>query len=968
MLEELKDRLINIFTSRLTLFYLVIVVLAGVLIHRCFTLQILHGQEYLDNFVLEQEKTRNLAATRGNIYDRNGNLLAYSELAYSVKIEDTFETGSKKNAALNEMIVSLIHMVEKNGDSINMDFKIYLDEDGRFAYSVSGAQLMRFLADIYDHTYTEDLTEEEKASTPTEVMEYLSRPTGKGYHYAIGSYANPDDKDSWQPGEGLTREEWLGLINVRFAMSQTAFRKYIGTIIASDISNETVAVLMENADQLPGVSIEEDTVRKYVDSFYFAHLLGYTGKISSDEIDSLNELAVSEGRAADSYSVTDVVGKSGIESYMETTLQGQKGFERVMVDTTGKVISVLERQEPSAGNDVYLTIDHDLTIAVYQILEQKLAGLISSKIIDAKEDTSGATSSEIKIPIYDVYFATIDNNILNYRHFAASNAKETERKVQALYDEYKARVYDTLLTEIRDTRTSYVDLPLEYQVYQSNLVSLLQKNNVIITDAIDVNDSTYIAWTQEETISLGEYLDYCIAKNWIDTSRLELNEKYATSGEISLALQDYMIKTADQTSDFQKKIFKYMLLGDVITGKDICMLLYEQDAIEIPIDEMEALESGQISAFKFMMNRITNIDITPAQLALDPCNASVVITDVHNGQVLAIVSYPGYNNNKMANTIDADYYAQLMSDKAAPMLNYATQYKAAPGSTFKIVSATAGLMEGAVDLDTKIDCVYLFESVTPSPHCWSRYGHGEEKLVTAIRDSCNYFFYEVGFRLATDGQDAEGVPIYNDSKGLNTLYSYADEFGLSEKSGVEISEYAPDVSNSDAVRSAIGQGTNSYTTTQLARYAATIANSGTCYQLTLLDHTTDPNGKTLTAFSPVVRNQINLPQNYWDAIHEGMRLVVENKKYFSDLAVQVAGKTGTAEQTKSRPNHALFICYAPSDQPEIAMATRVPFGYSSDYAAQISRDIIKYYYGLAETDELLTGTADTPDAGITNEM
>ena len=99
-----------------------------------------------------------------------------------------------------------------------------------------------------------------------------------------------------------------------------------------------------------------------------------------------------------------------------------------------------------------------------------------------------------------------------------------------------------------------------------------------------------------------------------------------------------------------------------------------------------------------------------------------------------------------------------------------------------------------------------------------------------------------------------------------------------------------------------------------------------------------------------------------------MRLVVENKKYFSDLAVQVAGKTGTAEQTKSRPNHALFICYAPSDQPEIAMATRVPFGYSSDYAAQISRDIIKYYYGLAETDELLTGTADTPDAGITNEM
>lgn len=100
----------------------------------------------------------------------------------------------------------------------------------------------------------------------------------------------------------------------------------------------------------------------------------------------------------------------------------------------------------------------------------------------------------------------------------------------------------------------------------------------------------------------------------------------------------------------------------------------------------------------------------------------------------------------------------------------------------------------------------------------------------------------------------------------------------------------------------------------------------------------------------------------------GMRQVVENKTYFSDLAVNVAGKTGTAEERKSRPNHALFICYAPFEQPEIAIATRIPYGYSSDHAAQATRNIIKYYYGLAEEDELITGTADTPDAGISNEM
>jgi penicillin-binding protein 2 len=940
------------------------VFLACILVHRCFNLQIVNGQTYLDNFVLEQEKTRSLDATRGNIYDRDGNLLAYSQLAYSVKIEDTFESGSSKNPALNSMIESLIRMIEKNGDSINMDLKIYIDEDGEFAYSVSDAALRRFLADVYDHIYTDELTDEEAASTPMEIMEYLSRYSGNGYHYAVGEFEEPGNKKStWLPGEGYDREMWLKIINVRYAMSQTAFRKYIGTVVASDISDETMAVLMENAEELPGVTIVEDTIRKYEDSVYFSHVLGYTGKISSDEIITLNEAAVAEGKPEDTYTSNDVVGKLGIESYMESTLQGTKGYERVMVNTTGKVISVLERQEPTAGNDVYLTLDRGLTIAVYEILEQKLAGLISSKIIDAKEDAPGAVSSEIKIPIYDVYFAMIDNNILDYRHFGAEDAKVHERDVYERYSSYKENVYKTLLTEIREVRTPYCDLEEEYKVYESNIITLLTKNGIIMTEKVDVNDLTYQAWTIEETISLGEYLDYCIAMNWIDTSKLKMEEKYATSSEIFEALCDETMRLADRTSDYQKKMFKYMLMNDVLTGKDICFLLYDQDSIEIPVSEIEALEAGTLTAFQFMMNRITNIDVTPAQLALDPCNASVVITDVHTGQVLAMVSYPGYNNNKMANTVDADYFAQLISDKSSPMLNFATQYKAAPGSTFKIVSASAGLMNNVIDPDTKIDCVSLFESITPSPRCWSRYGHGDEVLVTAIRDSCNYFFYEVGFRLATANDGS-----YNDSLGLNKLYEYADLYGLTEKSGVEITEYSPDVSDSDAVRSAIGQGTNSYTTTQLARYAATIANSGTCYDLTLLDHTTDPAGNILTIREPQVHSTVNLPQEYWDIIHNGMRMVVQNKSYFSDLAVEVAGKTGTAEQIRNRPNHALFICYAPADTPEIAMATRVPFGYSSDYAAQISRDIIKYYYGLADTDELITGTADTPDAGVTNEM
>ncbi len=965
MFEELRERIINIFTNRLTILWLAMVGLCAVLIYRCFSLQIIHGQEYLDNFILEQEKTRDIASTRGNIYDRNGNLLAYSELAYSVKIEDTFESGSGKNAKLNSLIYTLIQLVEKNGDDVISSFKIYVDEDNNFQYTVEGTQLLRFLADVYGHASTSELTQEEKNAVPDDVMIYLSRNSGKGYHYAIGEREDPDDKETtFIEGKGYTKKEWLKILTIRYAMSQTAYRKYIGTTVATDISDETVACILENSDILPGISIEEDSVRKYVDSVYFSHLLGYTGKISSDEMAELNEQVVAEGGNADTYTINDVIGKSGIESYLETTLQGTKGYERVMVDTTGKVISVLERQEASAGNDVYLSIDKDLTMAVYQILEQKLAGMIASKIINTKYYIPGnnSKSSDIKIPIYDVYFAVINNNIVDISHLSDPEAGETEAAVYESYLDYKDSVYEKLRNELTTKRTAYNKLDTEYEVYESNIVTLLTKNGVIQSEKVDTEDTTYIAWTTDEVISLGEYLEYCIAQNWIDTTRLSLDEKYSDSSSIFSALVEYIFQAIDGNSEFQKRFFKYMLLNDKISGKQVCLLLYEQDSIEIPFDEVEALKNGKMTAYTFMMNRVTNIDITPAQLALDPCNASVVITDVNNGQVLALVSYPGYDNNKMANSIDADYYAKLLSDKSSPLLNYATQYKAAPGSTFKIVTSTAGLLEGIINLKTTINCVSTYTNITPSPRCWSSYGHGNEVLWTAIRDSCNYYFYDVGYKLSTT------TGIYNDAQGLNTLYEYADLYGLTEKSGVEISEYSPDVSTSDAVRSAIGQGSNSYTTAQLARYATTIATRGTCYDLTLLDHVTSASGNLLKTYNPVIRNTVDMPSEYWAAIQKGMRAVVQNKSYFSNLAVEVAGKTGTAEQTKSRPNHALFICYAPYDQPQIAMATRVPFGYSSDYAAQISRDIMKYYFGLVEEEELLTGTADTPDAGVTNEF
>ena len=324
-----------------------------------------------------------------------------------------------------------------------------------------------------------------------------------------------------------------------------------------------------------------------------------------------------------------------------------------------------------------------------------------------------------------------------------------------------------------------------------------------------------------------------------------------------------------------------------------------------------------------------------------------------------MVTYPGYDNNKMANTVDADYYAQLRQDLSSPLLNYATQQLTAPGSTFKPLVSTAALLEGAVDLSTKITCTGVFTKLgEPYPHCWVYpAAHGTLDLVGGIRHSCNDFFYEVGYRLGTMTND-DGSTTYDSDAGIAKLAKYADLYGLSETSGVEVEESAPKVSTEDAVRSSIGQGNSGYTTVQLARYVTTIANRGTCYDLTLIDRICSSDGTVLKDNQAIVRNTISMDTVYWDAIQEGMREVVGDMTYFRDLGVQTAGKTGTAQEAADRANHALFICFAPSNTgtPEIAIATRIANGYTSAYAAQTTEDVLKVYFGEAQKEDIMNST------------
>jgi len=408
-------------------------------------------------------------------------------------------------------------------------------------------------------------------------------------------------------------------------------------------------------------------------------------------------------------------------------------------------------------------------------------------------------------------------------------------------------------------------------------------------------------------------------------------------------------------------MYRFMILSDVVSGTDICKILCEQDVIEIAAEDEDLLYEGKITPYRFMMNRIENLDITPAQLALDPCNGTVVLTDLQ-GNIKALVTYPGYDNNKMANSVDPEYYAKLLSDKSKPLINYATRYAAAPGSTFKVVSATAALCEGLISLHDETKCVGEFKFVNPAPFCWKRWGHGSLDVEGAIANSCNYFFYDVGYKFAMQSGS------YVAEDGLSVLQKYAQMYGLTEKTGIEIGEEQPQASDELPIPSAIGQGTNAYTAVGLARYAATIASSGSCYNLTLLESVKDNNGALIKEYDAPLYNTVNLQADYWDAIHDGMREVVNNKVYFNNFNVYIAGKTGTAEENKNRPNHALFIGYAGKSEnsPELALTVRIPFGYSSDFAAKVSRDVLSYYYGLEAVEQIIDGKAHSDATGVSN--
>ena len=872
-------------------------------------------------------------AARGNIYDKNGKLLAYNELAYSISINDstTYSSTKEKNKAVNAELAEILTVLKNNGETLNNDFKIDRKKDGTYSFNVSGSSLNRFRADVFgkssadDLEYDKDTGIDEANATAEQIMEYLM------------------GKDNFGISSKYDGDLAYRIVVVRYAMLGNRFARYKEVKIATDVSDKTVAYVNEHMDTLSGISVNEDMIRKYNYSEYFSSIIGYTGPISESEYTALH-------KKNKDYTQNDTVGKAGLEQYYETYLRGKNGEQKFYIDNVGRISEIISSTDSVAGDDLYLSIDVDLQKATYLALQNEIAAIVYSNI------KSG------EIPINDVYTALIGNSVINTEHFSKAKASDTEKNVLSVF---KSRQKTTLgkikqeLTSSPEALNTMSDEVLDEFTY---IISMLKDDQVLLKNEIDTSDSVYQKWKNQK-ISPKEYLSYCITQHWIDISQLNVDEKYADSTEVYDALCKYILKNIKTDTEFSKIIYQYMITRGEISPRQLCLILFDQGVLDYDDATVNKLKNGSLSPRDFLMKKIYNIEITPAQLALEPCTGSCVVTDEKTGEIRAMVSYPGYDSNKLANGVDSEYFASLQHDKSSPLLNYATQQKTAPGSTFKLVSATAGLAENVITTSDQIRCTGIYNDISNKPKCWIYPGsHGLDNVSEAIRDSCNVFFYTVGNRLA---QKKTGS--YNDANGIDLIQKYAHIYGLDQKTGLEISESKSSVATKYPVMAAIGQSDNNYTTVALSRYVTAVA-SGKKYNYQLMNKIVDADGKTVKKYKADYEDiSDTLTSSQWDAIHSGMREVVSTMDRFQGFDIPVAGKTGTAQQT-GHANHGLFVGYAPYDDPEITIAVRIANGYSSHNAATAARNVISYYYKETSMKDIKEMKAAGANGNIRNSV
>lgn len=423
---------------------------------------------------------------------------------------------------------------------------------------------------------------------------------------------------------------------------------------------------------------------------------------------------------------------------------------------------------------------------------------------------------------------------------------------------------------------------------------------------------------------------YLSAEEWAELSsggKYQMNDKIGKSG-IEKAAEEYLKGTDGKTEinvAADGTVMDKKTVQQVINGSTVQLTIDKE--LQLMVQNSLARTIKNLNAKRTYSDRVTG--------------GAVVVTMVNTGEVLASATYPTYTMTEYR----TDYQKLASDTKNSPLFNRAFNGVYPPGSSFKPLVATAALEEGIISATDTVTCVQKYTRYKDyQPSCL--HYHGAIDVATALSKSCNYFFFEMGYLL-----------------NINRLNSYCKQFGLGNTTGVEAGlkesvgnlsspEYKQSVFNlpwnpGDTIQTAIGQLYNSFTPLQLSQYTATLANGGTRYNQHLIKSvmTYDMSSTVKDDFSQVL-NKVDISQSTYDSVRQGMLRVTEDgtsSAVFDNYDLKVCGKTGTADAANGKTN-AVFIAFAPYDNPEIAISIVLENGGYGNNAAVIAKDIFDFYF------------------------
>lgn len=628
-----------------------------------YKIQIMEHDIHTINLRETTQRTVEIPAVRGCIYDRYGKPLAINESINVLKFNPEIKL---KEGELDKVLLRVINTLEAQGE-VYID-AIPITKTRPFTFTEDTNSIKRFI--INDVPCDSDEREALYQMSAAELIAYLR------------------SENIFNIDSSISDEEARKILAMRIEIRQTTYQKYKQVTLAESISMKTVAAIEENQQYYPGITIETEGRRLYTYGKALGNVLGYTRKITESQYEMMEALG---------YERTDIVGQVGIEAEEESELRGEKGNKLIEIDNVGRTVFTLEENKAVRGNDIYLSLDAELQVSVYEALEKRLAqGIVMRLKGEAKT---------LPLKAREILISMVKDNQIDLKEMSEVTATTTQK-----------------------------------QLYQKLLKS------------------------------------YEMACKELEEKEKNLPDEQKTK----LSLKAHLINLLEDESN-------------LVSEQEVLLVLAEQGSLTVSDEKMKAIKENHYDLTQFFIEALENGEVKPDQMSITPCSGTAVVVNPNNGETLALVSYPSYDNNDFIKDFNSIFIRinDGIDDRNLEV-NRALKTAKAPGSTFKMITGIAGLEEGVVTPETLINDTGQFTKAgNPPLRCWiftnTGSGHGDENMEGALEVSCNYYFSEVAYRLG----EKFGAPY----GGIKVLSEYAELFGLGEKSGIELEEVSPNVSS-----------------------------------------------------------------------------------------------------------------------------------------------------------------------------